>query len=139
MSEGRISPELPFIKKKAVEVLRADYPDRETAKQRIASSLEDFYRTSYADAFRDKRTMIDTAVQQVQAIYLRNVFPAMKVTWGTYLNNIGHMDSLGCFRCHDGSHTSADGRTITNDCDACHTILAVDEPNPKVLTDLGMK
>jgi hypothetical protein len=139
MSEGRINPELPFIKKKAVEVLRADYPDRETARQRIASSLEDFYRTSYSDAFRDKRAMIETAVQQVQAIYLRNVFPAMKVTWGTYPNNLGHQDSLGCFRCHDGSHTSADGRTIPNDCDACHTILADDEQNPKVLTDLGMK
>jgi cytochrome c2 len=48
------------------------------------------------------------------------------------------MDSPGCFRCHDGSHTSADGQTITNDCSACHQIIASGENNPKILTDLGI-
>ena len=32
----------------------------------------------------------------------------MKVTWGTYANNIGHIDFAGCFRCHDDSQE--DGR-----------------------------
>ena len=35
MSRGVISPELPFIRKKAVELLKADYPDRDTAKSKI--------------------------------------------------------------------------------------------------------
>jgi hypothetical protein len=69
---------------------------------------------------------------------MRNIFPDMKVTWGTHLNNLGHEDSVGCFRCHDGSHTAKDGKVITNDCGACHTIIAVDESNPKVLADLGV-
>ncbi|MGD0907748.1 MAG: NapC/NirT family cytochrome c [Candidatus Acidiferrales bacterium] len=136
---GRISPDLPFIKKQATVVLKASYPDRDQAASRIAATLNDFYRTSYPDAYREKRSAIDAAIQETQAIYLRNVFPAMKITWGTYPNNLGHADFPGCFRCHDGSHSSADGRTISNDCDACHTLLAVDEPNPKVLSDLGMK
>jgi nitrate/TMAO reductase-like tetraheme cytochrome c subunit len=139
MSDGRISSDLPFIKKKAVEVLRADYPDRDTAQQKIAAQLEDFYRTSYPDVFRAKNALLSVAVAQVQAIYLRNVFPAMKVSWGTYPNNLGHQDFPGCFRCHDGSHSTADGRTIPNDCDTCHTVLAMEEQNPKVLTELGMK
>jgi hypothetical protein len=139
MNEGRISTDLPFIKKKAVELLRADYPDRTTAAQRIGAGLSDFYRTTYPAVYSEKRSAIETAAQQVQGIYLRNVFPEMKIGWGTYPNNIGHQDSNGCFRCHDGSHTSADGRTITNDCDACHAMLAVEEQNPKVLADLGMK
>jgi hypothetical protein len=46
---------------------------------------------------------------------------------------------VGCFRCHDGNHTSADGRTIKGDCDTCHTILAQDEKDPKILKDFGMK
>jgi hypothetical protein len=37
------------------------------------------------------------------------------------------------------AHTSVDGQTITNDCCACHQVLAAGEENPKVLTDLGMK
>jgi hypothetical protein len=62
----------------------------------------------------------------------------MKVTWGTYVNNIGHMDSPGCFRCHDGNHASADGRTIPNDCSTCHQLAAVGEKNPAILSDLGI-
>jgi hypothetical protein len=139
MSEGRISPELPFIKKTAVRVLNVGYPDRDTASSRIETSLQDWYRTSYPSVYRDKRALVNQAASQVQAIYLRNVFPAMKITWGTYPNNLGHTDSLGCFRCHDGSHKSSDGRVIPNDCDTCHQLLAIDEANPKVLTDLGMK
>jgi hypothetical protein len=84
-------------------------------------------------------SLVEQSAQAVAAIYLRNVFPDMKVTWGSHPNNTGHNDSPGCFRCHDGSHTSSEGETITNDCNACHSLLAVDEQNPKVLADLGLK
>jgi NapC/NirT cytochrome c family protein len=139
MALGRISPELPFIKKKAVEALRTEYSDRETGRQRIVSFLTDFYRAGYPDTYRDHRAVVETAAHQVAAIYLRNIFPEMKIGWGVHPNNLGHEDFLGCFRCHDGSHTSADGKTITQDCGACHNILAMEDPNPKILTDLGMK
>jgi NapC/NirT cytochrome c family, N-terminal region len=139
MAQGSISPEVPFIRKKAVEVLKVNYPDRDTASRQIAATLDGFYRASYPDVYRDKHALVETAISQVQAVYLRNVFPAMRVTWGTYPNNLGHTDFPGCFRCHDGSHTSADGRTIPNDCDTCHTLLAMEEQNPKVLADLGLK
>ncbi|PYP83047.1 MAG: hypothetical protein DMG65_25125 [Candidatus Angelobacter sp. Gp1-AA117] len=75
------------------------------------------------------------SAQAVLSAYQRNVFPEMKVTWGTYLNNIGHTDSDGCFRCHDGSHSSTDKQSIANDCDACHNLLASDEKNSKILTE----
>jgi hypothetical protein len=75
----------------------------------------------------------------VAAIYNRNVFPDMKVTWGTYPNNLGHMDFVGCFRCHDDQHADKDGKTVPQDCSACHQILAMDEPSPKILVDLGLE
>jgi len=139
MAEGRISPQLPFIKKKAVEVLRTEYPDREMARQRIVAAINDFYRSSYPDVFRQHGSLVQTAADQVAGIYLRNVFPSMRLTWGTHPNNLGHQDFPGCFRCHDGSHVSSDGRSITQDCNACHTILAMEEADPKVLKDLGLK
>lgn len=139
MQEGLVSAELPFIKKKAIEVLKAGYIDRDDAARTIEANLSSFYRASYPDLYREKRGMVDAAIQEIQAIYLRNVFPAMDVKWGTYPNNLGHSDFPGCFRCHDGNHSSPDGRTISNDCDACHSLLAVDDPNPKVLTELGME
>jgi hypothetical protein len=139
MSVGRISPELPYIRKKAVEVLKVNYPSREVAKQNITGEINNFYRNNYPAIYQTRRPLVQQAGDEVAAIYLRNIFPDMRVTWGTHPNNLGHNDSPGCFRCHDGSHTSADGQTITNDCSACHQVLAAGEENPKVLTDLGMK
>ncbi len=139
MAQGRISAELPFIKKQATELLKAKYPDRDTAARQIAAGLDNFYRASYPDVYRDKHGLLQASIEQVQAVYLRNVFPAMNVTWGSYPNNLGHMDFPGCFRCHDGSHTTADGQSIPNDCDTCHSMLAMEEQNPKILSDLGLK
>jgi len=139
MSLGHINPELPFIRKKAVEVLKVNYPTREVARQSIANELNNFYRTNYPQIYQTRRTLVQEAGDEVIAIYLRNIFPDMRLTWGSHPNNLGHNDSPGCFRCHDGSHTSADGRTISNDCSACHEVLASGEEKPKVLTDLGLK
>jgi hypothetical protein len=139
MSIGRISPDLPYIRKKAVEVLKVNYTTRAVAEQSIASEIAGFYRTNYPEIGRTRSAAVQQASQEVANIYLRNIFPDMRVTWGTHPNNLGHVDSPGCFRCHDGSHTSADGQTITNDCSACHQIIASGENKPKILTDLGMK
>jgi nitrate/TMAO reductase-like tetraheme cytochrome c subunit len=139
ISRGLVSGELPFIKKKAVELLKADYPDRETAQKKIVEGITSYYRNSYPDIYNTKRALVEQSANNVAGIYMRNIFPDMKVTWGVHPNNLGHVDYPGCFRCHDGSHTSADGQTITNDCTACHNLLADHEENPKVLTDLGMK
>lgn len=139
MSTARISTELPYIRKKAVEVLKVNYAARDIAKIRIPEELNNFYRTNYPQIYQTRRTLVEQAGQEVANIYLRNIFPDMRVTWGTHPNNLGHNDSPGCFRCHDGSHTSADGKTITNDCSACHQVLAAGEENPKVLTDVGLK
>jgi nitrate/TMAO reductase-like tetraheme cytochrome c subunit len=138
MAEGEISPVLPFIKRKSVELLKASYASREEAAARIPGAVHAFYRDNYPQLYDEQRPQIERAAQALVAIYLRNVFPEMKVTWGTYPNHIGHTDFPGCFRCHDEAHTSSAGKTITQDCSACHQVLAMDEPAPKILTDLGL-
>jgi hypothetical protein len=65
---------------------------------------------------------VEQAVSAVRAIYERNVFPEMKVTFGTYANNLGHVDSSGCFRCHDDDHKSKAGKAIGQECETCHAI-----------------
>jgi formate-dependent nitrite reductase cytochrome c552 subunit len=139
MSGGQISTSLPYIRKKAVEVLKVNYSTRDVARQSITAEINKFYQANYPAIYQAQRTVVEQAAAEVARIYLRNIFPDMRVTWGTHPNNIGHNDSPGCFRCHDGSHTSADGQTIPNDCSTCHQVLAAGEVNPKVLTDLGMK
>jgi hypothetical protein len=139
ISAGRIARELPYIKKKAVELLKVDYADRDTAARQLARGLADYYQSAYPEVYQKHRSQITAAGEQLQAIYARNVFPEMKLTWGTHPNNIGHDDFAGCFRCHDDNHKSAGGKLITQDCDACHTVLAQDEKDPKILADLDMK
>ena len=139
MVTGSISLDLPFIRKEAVDLLKARYPDRDTAAKQITEGLNNFYRTKYPAIYDSGRAQVQQAANSVAQVYLRNIFPEMNMTWGVHPNNIGHNDSPGCFRCHDGSHTSADGKTIANDCDTCHSILAMDEENPKILADIGLK
>jgi nitrate/TMAO reductase-like tetraheme cytochrome c subunit len=141
IDRGLISRDLPFVKKKAVEILKsvAELPSRSAAAAKIVADLTDYYQTQYPDVFRDRRAAVESAATAVRDIYLRNVFPGMKITWGTYPNNIGHEDFPGCFRCHDGAHVTSDGRAIVADCDACHNILAQDETDPKVLAQFGIQ
>jgi nitrate/TMAO reductase-like tetraheme cytochrome c subunit len=117
MALGKIDRSLPYIKTNALYVLTRSYTNDTGALQNIATVLA----SRYPNDPRVKPTI--TAVQQ---IYTNNFFPAMKASWQTYPDNIGHKDWPGCFRCHDGLHKAADGvRTIkANDCNACHTILA---------------
>jgi hypothetical protein len=139
MSRGLVSPELPFIRKKAVELLKVNYPDRETGQKQIVEGITNYYKTAYPEIYNGKRALVEQSADNVAKIYLRNIFPEMKVSWGVHPNNLGHNDFPGCFRCHDGSHTSADGQTISNDCNACHNLLAVQEENAKILTNLGLQ
>src|ERR1039457_6627406 len=80
MSIGLISPELPYIRKKAVEVLKVDYPTRDVAQQHITGEIINFYRTNYSQIYATRRTLVEQSVKEGAAIYLRNVFPDMRLT-----------------------------------------------------------
>jgi hypothetical protein len=121
MAYDQISPALPWVKRETVAALKESYPSREAASEAIARRLDEFYRTNHPDVHAQQKAAIDRATRTAQALYLRNVFPTMNVTWGTYVNNIGHSDSPGCFRCHDDNHKTKDGQVIRQDCDLCHT------------------
>jgi len=138
LAAGRIPASLPFIKKVGLEVLRKEYPTSEEAAKEIPAALTGFYRENYSDLSGQQAQAVARAAQEVLAIYNRNVFPDLKVTWGTYPNNLGHVDFPGCFRCHDGAHTAENGSTVTADCNACHQPLAMDETSPEILKTLGI-
>jgi hypothetical protein len=138
MFDHRISSALPFAKKKSVELLKANYASRDEAAARIPAAFEKFYQDNYPSDYAQHRGDVVSSGRAVLAIYNRNIFPEMKVTWGKYPLNIGHTDFPGCFRCHDEAHKSSEGKTVTQDCSACHNMLAVDEASPKILTDLGV-
>src|SRR3954470_18019140 len=122
MASGEIPNTLPFVRREAVKALKASYPSQEVADSEIARALRDFYRTQASGAYMSRRQDVEKAVNATTDIYRRSVFPEMNVVFGTYPNNIGHMDFPGCFRCHDDNHASKDGKKISQDCETCHSI-----------------
>jgi nitrate/TMAO reductase-like tetraheme cytochrome c subunit len=138
MALSQIAPSLPFVKKESIELLKASYASEAEAAQKIPGSLSTFYLQKYPDAAAKQGSEIHAAGAVLAAIYQRNVFPDLKVTWGTYPNNLGHTDDPGCFRCHDASHLTADKKTIEQDCNACHQAVAMDEASPDILKTLEL-
>ena len=138
LAEGDIPAELPFIKRQAIELITASYETADQARATITAKLNAWYRDKYPELVTVKPNLLEAAVQGVVAAYSENVFPAMKVEWGTYTNHISHGPDfdIGCFRCHDDLHESPEGKTISADCNTCHTLLAIEEEEPKILQAL---
>lgn len=122
MSLGSIDPSLPWVKSNAVYVLTQEYTNKPSALEQISA----FFKEAYpADSFAAVQSQVQRSAGAVKEIYEKNFFPEMKASWQVYPEHIGHMEWPGCFRCHDGDHTSPAGKKIeSSDCNSCHTILA---------------
>jgi hypothetical protein len=120
MAAAMVSHELPFARRESVRLVKANYSTEEDGVRAIDEGLRGFYRTRGGSI--DQQALTRT-VGAVQELYRRNVFPSMKVTWGSYPTNTGHVTSNGCFRCHDDSHEAKDGSKISGDCEYCHKQL----------------
>jgi len=108
---------IPFARREGIRLVKASYPSPEAADRAIDEGLRGFYKSRGGSI---DQTALAQTVAAVQGAYRRNVFPDMKVTFGSYLDNKGHVTSDGCFRCHDESHETKDGKTISADCELCH-------------------
>lgn len=134
---GRLDASLPYLKREAAAAITQTYSTTDQAVQSISSRLDSFYRQNYAEIYATKRASVQSAISETQRIFQTYFFPEMKTDWQTHPNNIGHLYSSGCFRCHDGDHVSKDGKVIRNDCNICHSVLS-DSASPipkKFLSD----
>lgn len=122
MSRGLIDPEIPQIHQKAVEVLYVQYGTREEAFVAF-DGLDDYYKTT--DYYNSNSDKVAAAIQEIKDIYDRTVFHDQEVNWATHPNNLGHINSPGCFRCHDGGHLNAQDEAIRLECNVCHSIPVV--------------
>ena len=134
MERGIISPGIPDIRSKAVEVYSQPYTSVEIGLNGIAG-LENYYSAYYPDFYATNKEQIDQAIIALQDAYRQSVFPEQKSDWTSHPNNVGHKDSPGCFRCHDGKHLDAEGEAIRLECNLCHSIPQVAGPNDFV-TDI---
>jgi nitrate/TMAO reductase-like tetraheme cytochrome c subunit len=139
LAAGRLDPALPYLKRQVVEVLNQPYSTEAEAVNSIASHLDEFYRTNYRELYAQKPEAIKTVIGETQQIFKTYFFPEMKTNWATHPNNIGHLYSSGCFRCHDGEHVSSTGKLIRNDCNICHTVLSDSARPATVITSIPIQ
>jgi hypothetical protein len=121
--DGSLSRSLTSIKAHAVEAMEAEYATRDEAMAAISSKLANAYKSEHPDVWENDRAAVDQAILAVQKVYRETIFPEMKTDWRAHPDNLGHFVSKGCMRCHDGNKVSDAGVVLTNDCNACHTIL----------------
>ncbi|HPC16013.1 MAG TPA: NapC/NirT family cytochrome c [Candidatus Hydrogenedentes bacterium] len=138
LEAGRIDPALPFIKKAGLEAL-SGAKGATGDEEQIARKIREFYEKEKPEILKEQNQKVEAAIAELQSIYRRNVFPDMKVTWGTYTSNLGHEESPGCFRCHNDEMTTKDGKAIGQDCTICHNVLAWDETDPEILKSLELQ
>jgi len=117
LSNGQLNPKTPWVKSKVVAALVKDYKTTPDAEQGIAASLHE----AYPDA-----AVAESIIRVAKEIYHNNFFPEVKTDWRSHPDFVGHKNWNGCFRCHDGKHTTADGKASikASDCRSCHLILA---------------
>ncbi len=124
MSRNLISPTIPEIRKQAFVVVSASYKSQQEAILGIDGLLP-FYQSRYADFYNKNEEKIKSAVTALKSYFAGAVFYDQKMDWETHPNNIGHKDSPGCFRCHDGKHITTANEAIRLECNICHSIPVV--------------
>jgi nitrate/TMAO reductase-like tetraheme cytochrome c subunit len=125
---------LPFYKREAVKAASAAYSTHAQGVAGVRTSIVAFYATNYPETAARQPALLARAAEKAAGLYDRTVFPEMNTSAKTHPNNIGHEESPGCFRCHDGSMQAKSGESIPNDCDTCHSILVDGSPTEP---DLG--
>jgi hypothetical protein len=119
-----------------MDILKESFTDKDTALMSIDESISGFYKTGYPDYYEKNRDEIGSSIAAVQSAFAMNTFPRMRVSYDKYPEHIGHLESDGCFRCHNDAFRSEDGRTISRDCNLCHTIVGQGTPDNMQTTNI---
>jgi len=126
--DARLLPrDLPSIKEVGVLALDGDYDDTAAALVGIEESIRSYYEEEEPELLTERSEDIDEAVDTLQALYQRTIFPEMKADWRAHPDHSGHLDSPGCFRCHNDQMLDADGDSPTTECASCHAVIAQDD------------
>jgi nitrate/TMAO reductase-like tetraheme cytochrome c subunit len=128
LNRGLISPTIPEIRLKAAEALKTKYETVDIALNGLAG-LEGYYQVVHPEFYEQNANLIKNAIEQLQSAYQKSVFPEQKVDWDSHPSNIGHKETPGCFRCHDGKHLNEDQEAIRLECNICHSIPTVVGPS----------
>jgi len=122
MTAGFIPKDLPDIKIAAMDILRNDFPTKDSAFKAIDAAILEYYDLMYPELLESDRETIDKTLLAIKEAYAQNTFPYMQASWKAYPNYMGHIESNGCYRCHNDSFKNEKDEKIPRDCNLCHLI-----------------
>lgn len=134
LAQGLLDRAVPYAKNAAVTLLNQETPSRADAPTHFTKAVRDLYAASWPEE-KVSAEDLDKLGAGIAALYLRNIFPEMKVTWRTYPMQVNHRDDkdqVGCFRCHNDDYEATmleagrEGK-LDQDCERCHAMLATEE------------
>jgi len=129
IAKGSVNSKIPYIKLAAMEALSEIYNTKDSANLLIEEKILNFYKNNHPNIAKSHQNDLKLAINEIRNSYHQNTFPAMKVRWDIYPDHKSHMESQGCFRCHDNMHSTKDGRVISKDCNLCHSITTQGKPD----------
>ncbi|MBK1880086.1 NapC/NirT family cytochrome c [Pelagicoccus mobilis] len=121
-SNSETAPALPELKYIIAKAVDQEFESQSQVMESIAKELEKEYS--------EQEIKTQKTITHFKEVFGRSVFPEMKADWRTFPNHIGHKDTLGCFRCHDDKHSTADGsKTLSaKNCNTCHDVISQGVP-----------
>ncbi|MCF6186715.1 MAG: NapC/NirT family cytochrome c, partial [Desulfobulbaceae bacterium] len=122
----KINPDIQGIREDSLTAIEVSYASQDDARENLVNNLMELQRNRNPLQAAKYEGDIKKAGAYLLGRYLGNVWPDMKVAWGTYKTHLGHQyadEGYGCWRCHDDEHENKEGETISQDCSLCH-----DEP-----------
>jgi nitrate/TMAO reductase-like tetraheme cytochrome c subunit len=131
MDNGIISQDIPDIHNKAIEVYSQIYETTGMGVNGIIG-LTNYYTTYYPEYYQANQEKVDRAIDALVNAYQDSVFPEQNSDWSSHPNNVGHKETPGCFRCHDGKHLNAADEAIRLECNLCHSVPVVAGPDDLV-------
>ena len=134
LAKGLLSRDLPEIQDLAIDALQHPYDRQAVALEKI-DGLDSYYAENYLDVYAERRAEIEQAQVVLRDAYKLMVFPEQKIDWSTHADNLGHRETPGCFRCHDGKHLTGTEEAIRLECNLCHSIPAIAD-NTELVTDV---
>jgi nitrate/TMAO reductase-like tetraheme cytochrome c subunit len=124
LAREQIDSSIPQIKLLGEVTLSKPYTSTEEGLQTI-EELEGWYQENHPDYYAENQETVQDAIEEMKRIFTVTVFPNLGVGWQTHPSNAGHSEFPGCFRCHDGKHSSPQGETVRLECNICHSIPEV--------------
>lgn len=131
LSDGRLDPGLPFIKRRMIELLGQSF-ESEAEAERLIENAWQSYQEEYPEleqrapeAWQAANDFMNERREFLLALLESVHFEGEGISRLSFPDHNGHKQTAGCFRCHSGRLQSDTGTPISVNCTTCHSIPLV--------------